>query len=106
MTTLIEVSEATVMRSGRKLFDRFNLKMYAGEHWVIQGANGSGKTALLQLLAGALHPMTGRVNHSFLRETDWEQRYRERREKLHLIPAHSLKSLIGVAEELFYQHRY
>ena len=32
-----------------------------GQHWVILGANGSGKTSLLSALTGYLTPSAGRV---------------------------------------------
>ena len=103
---MIELSNVTVTRSGTKLFDDFNFKINAGEHWVIQGPNGSGKTLLLQMIAGALHPSKGHVHHNFITGADWDQRYHERLEKIHFIPTQWLQAQLAGYQGLFYQQRY
>jgi len=103
---MIEFANATVAKSGVILFQDFNLKIPPEENWVIQGNNGSGKTTLLQLTAGVLHPISGRVRHSFLTGNDWDTLYRQRQKKIHLIPAHGLQALVGGSDGLFYQQRY
>ena len=69
---MIDLSNITVSKAGIRLFENFSLKIHDGENWVIQGGNGSGKTVLLQLLAGATHPVSGKILHSFLEGTDWD----------------------------------
>jgi molybdate transport system ATP-binding protein len=103
---MIDLSDVTVLKNGRKLFDNFSFKMQPGENWLIQGANGSGKTLLLELIAGSLHPYSGSIHHSFLEATDWDSRYRERQQKIHLVPTHWLQAFLGGFEHLFYQQRY
>jgi ABC-type molybdenum transport system ATPase subunit/photorepair protein PhrA len=44
---------------GRRMLDGINWTVYAGEHWAILGANGSGKTSLLKALTGYMTPMGG-----------------------------------------------
>jgi ABC-type lipoprotein export system ATPase subunit len=39
-----------------------DLKIEAGEHWLITGRSGSGKTTLLHILAGLRLPQTGKVH--------------------------------------------
>src|SRR5947208_12679420 len=46
-----------------------------GQHWVILGANGSGKTSLLSALTGYLTPSSGEIGVLGRRygETDWRE---------------------------------
>jgi len=39
-------------RDGRSLFENLSFKVEAGQLWLVRGANGSGKTSLLRILAG------------------------------------------------------
>lgn len=50
-----------VQRGGRRLLDGVALELPAGEIACIEGANGSGKTSLLRVLAGLAAPAAGHV---------------------------------------------
>lgn len=103
---MIELRNITFSRGSKKLFQNFNLTINPGEHWAIHGGNGSGKTLLLQLLAGTAHPQSGKVYHSFISGSDWDSVYKQRLEKIHLIPTHWLQAFLGSFDGLFYQQRY
>lgn len=103
---MIELKDVTVLRKGRKLFENFSFTIKEGEHWVIQGNNGSGKTALLQLLAGTLHPVSGHIRHSFIQGNDWDTLYRQRLDKIHFIPNQWVQAFLSGFGDLFYQQRY
>ena len=103
---MIELKNISLSKGSRKLFEDFSFTIRPDEHWLIQGDNGSGKTLLLQLLAGATHPQQGEVKHSFISGADWDTLYRERQEKIHFIPTHWLQSFLGGFSGLFYQQRY
>ncbi|MFA6507241.1 MAG: ATP-binding cassette domain-containing protein [Treponemataceae bacterium] len=49
---LIEFTAVTVEWSERKVLDRVDWKVMRGEHWLIRGPNGSGKTTILELITG------------------------------------------------------
>ncbi len=60
--TVFEMEDVSVQRNGRKILDGINLRVERGQHWVILGGNGSGKTSLLNVLMGYLTPTTGEVH--------------------------------------------
>lgn len=48
-------------RDGRRILDRIDWEVEAGQRWVVLGPNGSGKTTLLRLSGGHDHPTEGTV---------------------------------------------
>lgn len=51
-TTLVSMKDVTVQWSGRKVLDGLTWTLRQGEHWLIRGPNGSGKTTFLELITG------------------------------------------------------
>lgn len=49
---LICVEKADVYVHGKKVLHNINWELHAGENWLLQGANGSGKSTFLRMLAG------------------------------------------------------
>lgn len=49
---MLEVRELGCRRGGRTLFENLSFRVGAGQLWLVRGANGSGKTSLLRILAG------------------------------------------------------
>jgi NitT/TauT family transport system ATP-binding protein len=45
----------------RPIFEGFSWRTGAGESWAVIGSSGCGKTTLLYLLAGLLHPRSGTI---------------------------------------------
>jgi ABC-type molybdenum transport system, ATPase component/photorepair protein PhrA len=50
--TLVEMRNVTVEWSGRKVLNNLSWTLRRGEHWLIRGPNGSGKTTFLELITG------------------------------------------------------
>jgi iron complex transport system ATP-binding protein len=50
------------LRRERTLLEEINWTVYHGQHWVVLGRNGAGKTLLLKILAGYLWPSRGEVH--------------------------------------------
>jgi iron complex transport system ATP-binding protein len=56
---ILEVSQLRVARGRAVILRDVTWRVAAGEHWVVLGANGSGKTSLLKALTGFLSPTSG-----------------------------------------------
>src|ERR1039458_3920090 len=80
---VLSVSNLRIERGGTVILDDVNWRVQRGEHWVILGANGSGKTSLLSALTGYLMPTSGEI--SVLGETYGESDWRELRKKIGLV---------------------
>src|SRR6266478_3330825 len=55
-TTILEVSNLRLQRGKTLILTDVHWRVRRGEHWVILGANGSGKTSLLSVLTGISRP--------------------------------------------------
>jgi len=64
-----------------------------GQHWVILGANGSGKTSLLSALTGYLMPTAGEI--SLLGETYGRSDWRELRKQIGLVSSSIRQMMSG-----------
>lgn len=59
---LLQAHNLACERDDRELFRALSLTAHAGECWQILGANGTGKTTLLRMLAGLFTHYDGEVN--------------------------------------------
>src|SRR5688572_15572603 len=53
---LIALEHADVWLAGRRALHDVTWRLLPGEHWLVTGANGSGKSSFLRLLYGTLRP--------------------------------------------------
>ena len=81
--TILSVASLHIERGGTVILNEVNWRVQRGEHWVILGANGSGKTSLLSALTGYLMPTRGEI--SVLGETYGQSDWRELRKKIGLV---------------------
>ena len=91
---VLAVEGLRITRGKDLILDDISWRVERGEHWVILGANGSGKTSLLSALTAYLTPSAGRVEvlGSAYGKTDW----RELRKHVGLVSS-SIRQLIGDA---------
>nr|WP_274635723.1 ABC transporter ATP-binding protein [Microbacterium bovistercoris] len=61
MAQVLEFSDVIVRRNARNIVDRVDWSVHDNQRWVVLGANGAGKTTILQLAATLLHPTSGEV---------------------------------------------
>ncbi len=59
MTPILAVEHVSVIRDGVPILDDVSWRVEPGEHWVLLGPNGSGKTSLLAVLAAYLPATRG-----------------------------------------------
>jgi molybdate transport system ATP-binding protein len=103
---MIRVKNVDVVKSGTKLYKNFSWDIADHENWVITGRNGTGKTLLLEALAGILHLSKGAIEYDFITGKTWDERYAERKKKITYVPADALHTFLNGRHELFYQQRY
>jgi iron complex transport system ATP-binding protein len=96
MKPLLELSQVRVQRGHTVILRDAAWRVQPGEHWVILGSNGSGKTSLLKALTGYLTPTSGEINLLGQRygASDW----RELRLKIGIV-TNSFTLAIPPAEE-------
>jgi molybdate transport system ATP-binding protein len=94
------------IRSGQQIFQDFSWKISPNDNWVITGPNGSGKTALLEVLAGQQFVQKGSVEFDFVKGETWEDQFQERRRLIQYIPAQAAHALLPANSDVYYQQRY
>src|SRR5690606_30785499 len=103
---MIEVKDVVVVKNGLKLFSNFSWSTHSDDCWLVSGNNGSGKTLLLQLIAGVLHPNEGTVSYDFIDGITWDERYQQRKENIVYVGAHAMHEFLQGHNDLYYQQRY
>ena len=56
---LVRITDADLYRDYRLVIRQLNWQLDRGQHWAILGANGSGKSSILSMIYGDLHPALG-----------------------------------------------
>lgn len=94
-STILEVSQLLIRRGNTLILDEVSWQVERGQHWVILGANGSGKTSLLSSLTGYLPPTAGDITVLGRRygESDW----RELRKEIGIVSS-SIRQLMADSE--------
>ena len=57
----LSVNNLACDRGERRIFEGVSFTLLPGEALVITGRNGAGKSSLLDILAGRLHPASGAI---------------------------------------------
>ncbi|HXT13012.1 MAG TPA: ABC transporter ATP-binding protein [Candidatus Angelobacter sp.] len=80
---ILAVSGLCIQRGPTVILDNISWRVERGQHWVILGANGSGKTSLLSALTGYLMPTRGDI--SVLNQSYGQSDWRELRKHIGLV---------------------
>ena len=59
---LIDLFDVSLAFGGPALLDKVNFRVHQGERVCLVGRNGAGKSSLLKLLAGKVHPDSGEIS--------------------------------------------
>lgn len=59
---VLELENVTRRRDGKTVLNKVNWQVEKGEHWVLYGLNGAGKTSLLDLINAYIFPTEGKVS--------------------------------------------
>ncbi|CAM4527119.1 ATP-binding cassette domain-containing protein [Nocardia ninae] len=58
---VLELTDVTFRREGKKIINGISLTVRAGEHWALLGPNGAGKSTLLGFCGAVMFPTSGTV---------------------------------------------
>ncbi len=74
-TPIVLKVEGLTIERDQMILDKVDWEVTAGQHWVILGANGSGKTSVLNALTGYMTPTAGlvQVGEAKYGRADWSQ---------------------------------
>lgn len=75
-TPFLNLSQATVLKNGRTIFQDLDFKMHTGESWAIIANSGLEKTTFLETLLGRTSITKGQVERAFAEEYQENQRQR------------------------------
>ena len=89
---VLAVDALTIRRGETRILDSVSWRVAPGEHWVILGANGSGKTSLLAALTAYVTPSSGSVE--VLGTTYGRSDWRELRKSVGLVSS-SVRQMIA-----------
>ncbi len=92
---VLEVSDLRIERGVTTLIHDIAWRVRAGEHWVVLGANGSGKTSLLRALTGYLMPTEGEIR--LLGEVYGDSDWRELRKQIGMVSS-AVRELMADSE--------
>jgi iron complex transport system ATP-binding protein len=92
---ILSVENLRIERGGTVILCAVNWRVVRGQHWVILGANGSGKTSLLSALTGYLTPTAGEI--SLLGKIYGEADWRELRKKVGIVSS-SIRQMMADEE--------
>lgn len=59
MLEILDLQDVTVRRGASEILSNVSWRVSAGERWIVMGSNGAGKTSLMQVCSGFMHPTTG-----------------------------------------------
>lgn len=106
---LLSINKASLKLGNNLIFTDLTFQVNKGENWAIVGASGSGKSALLQVIAGKFHLSAGNIRYYF-----HEEFLKDHHDDTHLTfhklialveSRHHFRNLSNISN-FYYQQRY
>jgi len=109
-TALLSINDAMLKLGGTTVFSNLNFQVNKGENWAIIGESGSGKSALLQIIAGKFHLAAGNIRYHFHEKFLKENHPDDARLTFHKLISmvesrHHFRNLSNTSD-FYYQQRY
>lgn len=109
-TALLSIDHATLKLGDTTVFSDLNFMVNRGENWALIGESGSGKSALLQIIAGKLHISAGSIHYYFHEDYLNEHHSDDAHLTFHKLigfvePRHHFRNLSNTSD-FYYQQRY
>jgi len=107
---LLSINHATVRYLNNTLFQNIDFAVNKGENWALVGASGSGKSALLQTIAGRFNVTGGTIDYHFPDDAKIPRATDGQPVAYHQLialvePRHHFKNLSNTTE-FYYQQRF
>jgi molybdate transport system ATP-binding protein len=109
-TALLSIHDATVKLGNTTVFSDLDFTVNKGESWALIGESGSGKSGLLQIIAGKLHICAGNIHYYFHEDYLQEHHPNDAHLTFHKLigfvePRHHFRNLSNTSD-FYYQQRY
>ncbi|MBK0379521.1 ATP-binding cassette domain-containing protein [Mucilaginibacter segetis] len=104
-TNLFSAKDIIVKFQHHKVFDKLNFNINRGEHWLITGKSGSGKSVLLQTIAGNLTISGGGITRNLTDATSSGIQQDFHNYLAFIGSRHHFKNLSNTSD-FYYQQRY
>jgi len=107
---ILSINHATVRYLNNTLFTKLNFTLNKNENWALIGKSGSGKSALLQTIAGRFNITGGDLTYhffeDFLKQTGENENHLTHHKLISIVePRHHFRNLSNTSD-FYYQQRY
>ena len=99
---IIDLQNVSYRRNGHMILKNIDWQVEAGEHWIILGLNGCGKTTLISTLAGLDVPTMGKVLFEGKSTMELDRDLYRRRDVAVIYQNYNLFPLLTVMENVLY----
>ncbi len=106
---VLTLSQVGVRQAISTIFDELSLEIKAGQNWALVGKSGSGKSALLQTIAGNMPLSAGKIVYHFYEDAKYshlaDASFTAQKMMALVASKHQFKNLSNT-KDFYYQQRY